>query len=62
MDQREVQGGDGEAERLSRALARQLDLQIDRLTKIKRSRVESLLRVKSGPAEVTGEVTVSEAS
>ena len=41
-----------EASKLSRDLAAQLDLQIVRLSKIRQSKVESLLKVKAGPAEV----------
>lgn len=45
------QGGEGEAARLSQALASQLDLQIDRLNKIRQSKVESLSKIKAGPNE-----------
>lgn len=53
VDSTSDQQADGEATRLSQALASQLDIQIARLTKIRQTKVESLLKVKAGPAEVT---------
>ena len=45
-----VQGSDPESLRLAQALKAQLQVQIDRLTKLREAKMESLGRVKAGPA------------